>query len=426
MVYNAALLILYPLLRFLSLFQKRLKENFILRKEPLDFTKAHGKKHFWFHAASAGEFEQARAVAVELKKLYKDAFLSFSYFSDSALRAKKNDSVPDILFALPFDFSWTMRRLVRSMQPTALFIAKYDAWPNQVRAAKDAKIPIYLISATLPKKSLRYRWPWRFFLAQTYRAMQRIFAVNADHAARLELISPENVLVSGDTRFDAIALRLKEKNREEQLIKRIQRNAQKKVILVAGSTYTASEKMLIDFLRTAQESAQRKFFMIIAPHHIEAARLAGLETLCSASGVSAKRASAYQGESVDVLIVDSLGVLPHLYPLARAAFVGGGFEGSIHSVIEPAVAGVPILTGPAIQNSPEACELASQGLVGVIPVSDAAAFEKVLAETLARRTKLSSALRTYFNQRLGVSRQIVHTVVDDLFPKKKVIHSRHI
>ena len=48
-----------------------------------------------------------------------------------------------------------------------------------------------------------------------------------------------------------------------------------------------------------------------------------------------------------MIVVDRLGVLGDLYALADIAYVGGGFHSAgLHSVIEPAAFGAPVLFGP--------------------------------------------------------------------------------
>lgn len=417
--YNTVLLLAYPLLCMVSFFHRRLRENFRLRKNLPDFTPARGKLLLWFHAASAGEYEQARAVAQEFKKKQRDIFLAFSFFSDSAWHAKKNDPLPDFFFALPWDFPWAMRALIKKMQPDALIIAKYDAWPNQVRAANKAGIPVYLISATLPEKSLRWRFPWRYLLRPTYAAMRRIFSVNVEHAERMKKISPGNVVASGDTRFDAIALRLAGEKTHARKIRQLRQAVKKRPILLAGSTYPKSESMLISFLAQRKNQKQERFFLIIAPHHVGPNRIAEIEKLCAAAGLQVTRWSTWRfGNALgDAMVVDALGVLPHLYPLAQVAYVGGGFEGSVHSVIEPVIAGVPVVTGPAIANSPEAQELHAQGMLTVLAENDPQLLGQAVQDFLSVRRAISTKLKTYFRQRVGASRQIVHTVMDDLLRK---------
>lgn len=425
--YTLLLLIVYPLLRFAALFHKRLAQNFLLRRSLPDFTRARGRLHVWFHAASAGEFEQARAVAQQLRRVHKDVFLSFSFFSDSAYQARKDDPLPDAFFALPFDFPWRMRALLSAMQPDALIIAKYDAWPNQVRVAVQAGVRVYLVSATLPAASLRWRFPLKFFLSPVYRAMHSIFSISAGHAQRLRKISPDNVVVAGDTRFDAIALRLAADRAHAGSVKALRAQWRGKPVLVAGSTYAESEQMLAECLGRRPRLSGKEIRAVIAPHRVDPQRIAGLEETLRAQGLQPVRFSDWLSNRTvrstkarfDVLVVDTLGVLPHLYPLARVAYVGGGFKGSVHSVIEPVIAGVPVITGPAIANSAEAGELAAGGLLCVLPSADGGRLWDAVENLSMKRHELRKKLKKYFRQRVGVSRQIVHTVMDDILANQK-------
>ncbi|MBV6493484.1 MAG: 3-deoxy-D-manno-octulosonic acid transferase [Turneriella sp.] len=428
--YNLFLCILYPLLRFASLFHKRLRENFTLRSKTPHFTAARGKVHIWFHAASAGEFEQVRAVAIFMKQMYPKIsfFFSFSFFSDSAYRAKKNDTVPNILFALPFDFSWRMKRLVAQMQPDALIIGKYDAWANQVLAACNAGVPVYMASATLPQASLRYKWPLRKFFHRIYSPMRQIFAINSEHAERFRKISRLNVSVVGDTRFDAIQIRLGESRNTAKEVAAIKKIFSKKKILVCGSTYPTSEKMLAGYLKQKPVIEKKQVGLIIAPHHVNETRVKFIEELCEKFLLHAIRLSRIPPsalpKNLDVLIVDRLGLLPHLYPLADVAYVGGGFEGSVHSVIEATLAKAAVVTGPAILNSAEAMELAREGLLVAMEIPSYALFSEIV-ENLCKTTLVNAKKTAIFaRERLGVTKKIVHTVVDDISIDSKLAKAK--
>jgi 3-deoxy-D-manno-octulosonic-acid transferase len=57
-------------------------------------------------------------------------------------------------------------------------------------------------------------------------------------------------------------------------------------------------------------------------------------------------------------VVDRVGVLGELYSLADVAYVGGGFhDAGLHSVLEPAACGAPVLFGPAFKESRDAVKL---------------------------------------------------------------------
>jgi len=60
-------------------------------------------------------------------------------------------------------------------------------------------------------------------------------------------------------------------------------------------------------------------------------------------------------------LIDRVGILAELYHQTDLAFVGGGFRNSVHNVMEPAVAGIPVIFGPDYHNSREAELLVQAG-----------------------------------------------------------------
>ena len=91
--------------------------------------------------------------------------------------------------------------------------------------------------------------------------------------------------------------------------------------------------------------------MILAPRHPE--RFAEVATLVEQFGFRMWRRSLWSGEPLagGVFLLDSIGELAALYSLATIAFVGGSLvpRGG-HNILEPALYGVPIVTGNHYEN----------------------------------------------------------------------------
>jgi 3-deoxy-D-manno-octulosonic-acid transferase len=69
-----------------------------------------------------------------------------------------------------------------------------------------------------------------------------------------------------------------------------------------------------------------------------------------------------RSSDADIVVIDRVGVLGELYALADMAFVGGGFHSAgLHSVLEPAAFGAPVLFGPRHDNSRDAALIAQRG-----------------------------------------------------------------
>lgn len=223
--------------------------------------------------------------------------------------------------------------------------------------------------------------------------------------------------MSGDTRFDAIAERLKENQSKKKQLSGVSAEAKGKVLIVAGSTYVASEDMLIAYLLKQRKLAGKSLRLILAPHHLHEKNILRIVTKCADSGLKSVRLSEAGKNAWDVLVIDGFGFLAYLYPLADIAYVGGGFQGSVHSVIEAAVAGVPVITGPAIANSAEALDLARMNILRVAAKPDADEFAVHVEYLWKNRRSIGASMSRYFRERLGVSARIMHTVMDGLTKK---------
>ena len=118
--------------------------------------------------------------------------------------------------------------------------------------------------------------------------------------------------------------------------------------------------------------------VVIAPHELTPEHLAAVETWATDHGFALARVDGATADA-DVVLVDRFGILGDLYALASFAFVGGGFhDAGLHSVLEPAAYGAPVLFGPKHRKSRDALALLAAG--GGRAVSAAADIERALVE----------------------------------------------
>jgi 3-deoxy-D-manno-octulosonic-acid transferase len=123
-------------------------------------------------------------------------------------------------------------------------------------------------------------------------------------------------------------------------------------LIVAASTHWPEEQVLIDAFKRVNQSARRRARLLIAPRHPK--RFNEVAELISASGLSWARRSATPEKAdatCDVVLLDSIGELRAAFPLADIAFIGGSIAShGGHNVLEPAVEGVCVITGPHTDN----------------------------------------------------------------------------
>lgn len=317
----------------------------------------------WFHAPSVGEGLQARPIAHALRAAHPAVQQAYSFFSPSA-EAFAASIGADLHGYLPFDTQRAADRLLDALRPAALVFVKLDVWPVLVQRAHARGIPVALLSATLNAGSGRRGTLSRWLLHDAYRVLDAVGAIDAAHGDRLVALGVRRaaLAVTGDTRFDQVHERALRADRTRAPLALL---GSARPTLVAGSTWPADEAVLRPAWR-ALRARLPEARLLIAPHEPTEAHCAPLAAWAAAEGLTLSRLTAIEQrgtvDTADVVLVDRVGVLGDLYALAQVAFVGGGFHAAgLHSVIEPAAFGVPVLFGPGHEMSREAGLLLAAG-----------------------------------------------------------------
>ena len=306
----------------------------------------------WLHAPSVGEGLQAQPVIELLRAHRPDVQVVYTHFSSSAASFASRVGA-DYADYLPFDTARAARDMLQALRPTALVFSKLDVWPLLVEAAARRGVGVALIAATLAEGSARRGLFARALLRDAYAALAAVGAIDEADAERLVAlgVNRAHVRVTGDTRYDQVWARAQGVDRSSALLAPL---ASDRPTLVAGSTWPADEQVLEDAWRMVRARMPRAR-LIVAPHEPTAEHLGALEAWAVRDTLRLARLGAYDAGTADVVIVDRVGVLGELYALADVAYVGGGFHSAgLHSVIEPAAFGAPVLFGPRCTESRDA------------------------------------------------------------------------
>ena len=332
----------------------------------------------WMHAPSVGEGLQARPVLELARAERPDLQLAYTFFSPSAEKLARGLAV-DFAEYLPFDTRADARLTTAALRPTALVFSKLDLWPVLTGEAARRGTRIGMISATLAAGSSRRNPVAAALLRPAYARLELVGAIDAGDAERLvELgVRREAIRVTGDTRYDQVWARARAAGSGSALLGPL---ASPRPTLVAGSTWPADEAVLLPAwldVRRRVPGAR----LVVAPHEPTPPHLAPVERWAAANRIALARLGAPEAATADVVLVDRVGVLGDLYALADAAFVGGGFHAAgLHSVLEPAAFGAPVLFGPRHENSRDAGLLVAAG--GGASVGDREALAARLIEWL--------------------------------------------
>ncbi|MBC8366988.1 hypothetical protein H8E52_06225 [bacterium] len=316
------------------------------------------------HVSSAGELEQARPLLWELCARHPEAALLVTLSSASARKAAKD--LPDAHRAIPMpaDTPRAMARLLDDFTPDHILVIKWDLWPSLMGEARRRKIPVFLLGAVLSAESGRSRWPGRLLARPLHGLLSGIGAASKGDAESFRRlgVAEDRLAITGDTRFDRVIQRRQE-NRPHLLSRSIH---PKEACLVVGSSWPAEETLIWEAYPQIL-AEQPKARLLLAPHEPSENNLCRLEAEAARRGLSSARLSTLDHfPEACVVLADVLGQLAELYRLGSLAFVGGGFGDGVHSVLEAAAHGLPVIMGPRIERAAEAAELVEAGAGWVI------------------------------------------------------------
>ncbi len=363
----------------------------------------------WIHAVSVGEVLTARVLLGPLRERFPDHRIVVSTTTvtgHSVARSSLNEA--DALFFAPFDFRGPVRKALATVKPRLLLLMETELWPNLIHEARRAGVRIAVANGRLSAgSSARYR-RIRFLLKHVLAEVDLFLMQGEAHAARARAIGapPERVRVAGNLKFDALG----EPTTPEPLARLLVPAMEPGPLLVAGSTMAGEEEMVLAaFRRVHLRLPQAR--LILAPRHPE--RFAEVDGLAQAVGFTCVRRTTLGAEpwtAGEVLLLDTMGELASVYPVAEVVFVGGSLVPSGgHNVLEPAAAGKAVVVGPHMENFQEIADQfrAAGALVQVAsPDGLAEALLGLLADAARRREVGARARALVLRSKGAVGRTI--------------------
>ena len=361
-LYNQIVFIAGFLLKIVALFSPKMALFVKGRKDVFKTLEAKiqaNDKSIWFHAASLGEYEQGLPVIEKIKEKYPSHKIIVTFFSPSGYEVRKNNTVANCTVYLPLDTQKNAKQFIELTNPELVFFIKYEYWPNYLNELKKRNIKTYLISGILRENQAFFKWYGGFY-RKSLDAFDFFFVQNESSKQLLQSLGHQNVLVSGDTRFDRVSTIL-EKDNTLNFIAEFKDN---KITVVVGSSWPKDEEIIAQYIN---EYSNENVKFIIAPHNIKAEQIANLKTLITKPTVLFSEKENQSLSDQHVFIIDTIGILTKIYSYADIAYVGGGFgDPVIHNILEPATFGIPIVIGPNYSHFAEATALVKlEGCVSI-------------------------------------------------------------
>ena len=322
------------------------------------------------HAVSVGEVNAIRGLVDRLANDRMQPEIVVSVTTDTGIaRARALFGERHAVVRTPFDFSFAIRRWLGRVRPDVLVLVELELWPNMTRLAKARGIPVAVANGRLSERSIkRYRLIGGLVRGMFSRA-ELVLAQNKQYAERFTELGAREVLVTGNMKWDSIAIRdtvpgVEKLADEMGLVKGAP-------VVVAGSTEPGEELLLRDALPDGVR-------LVIAPRKPEwwdgvAANLPGC----------VRRSRNERGTpDTHYFLLDTIGELSTAYAFADVIVMGRSF-GQLYGSdpIEPASLGRPVVIGPRVADFREVVALLKDG-GGLLQV-EAAELKPTLARLCA-------------------------------------------
>lgn len=394
-LYAAVVYVLSPFKTRAGEFVGARKGNFA--RIATDFEKVEGKC-VWFHAASLGEYEQARPLIHLLKTDKPDVRVLVTFFSPSGYTlGKKNQEIDHVHF-LPIDSKANARRFMDLVKPQLAIFVKYELWYFFLTELKERSVPSYLISGIFRKNQMYFHSMGRFY-RPALASISHYFVQDQSSGQLLDQIGISNWSISGDTRFDRV-LRIAS---ERVDFPKLETFVQNKKVIILGSVWPVDMEVITPVL--LEYIKEYKF--IIAPHNVDQETLRQLDQLPNT--ICYSQAEIEKLKDAGILIIDQKGILSRIYRYAKLAIVGGAFRDTLHNTLEPAVYGIPVLFGYSESNQKfiEAVELERCG--GGFSFTNGTELKKLLNRLLTDENnyaKACEASRVFVASRSGAAEKI--------------------
>ncbi|GAB5401855.1 MAG: 3-deoxy-D-manno-octulosonic acid transferase [Aureliella sp.] len=324
----------------------------------------------WLHGVSVGEVHLLRPLATKLLERNPQAKIFLSTTTRTGMQVARASFPSNVtLFYFPLDFSWAIRRTIRSIRPDLLVLGELEIWPNLMAICHKRAVPVVVVNGRLSDKSYRGYQRFSWLVKPVFANITQVCAQTEQYAERFVACGTPNdrVVVTGSMKFDNVKFDVL--GMQAMAFRQMLGAAEDDRIIVAGSTQVEEETAILDaYAKLVERHPGLK--LIVVPRHPE--RFDAAADLIQTSGLRWHRRSALSAEGSSpvasdwqVLLVDTLGELSSWWALAEIALVGGTFGArGGQNMIEPSAYGCNVVFGPRTENF--------RDVVSLLHASDAA------------------------------------------------------
>lgn len=342
----------------------------------------------WFHAASVGESLSVLTLIAKLGERLPNA--NFLITSGTATSAELIESrMPPRCrhqFAV-MDTPGPVGRFLDHWRPDAALFVESEIWPLTIVEATKRGVPLALINARLSAKSVK-GWKKRPVTARF------LFGHFALLMAQTRATAEDLIAIGAPGSRVAVGVNLKTTTPpppvDSATVAALRAQIGARPILLAASTHAGEEEIVLSAYRHLLKD-RPDLLLLIAPRHPE--RGEAVAALIDKGGfTSARRTRGEEiGARTQIYLADTLGETGAWYTLAPFAFLGASLvDKGGHNPHEPAQFGVPLITGPHLDNARAGYEALREG-GGLVEVRDGPSLAAAVADWLDHPARLAAA-----------------------------------
>lgn len=367
--------------------------------ERYGFFKAPEKQPaIWIHSVSVGETIAAAPMVKQLIKRYPNHRIIVTTMTPTGSQQVTRIYGDQVFHVYaPYDLPCAVHRFLKKTTPALAIFMETELWPNTLRACARKNIPVIVANARLSARSAKGYQRAGNFVKHMLSCINTVAAQHKDDADRfLSLgLTPSQLQITGSLKYD---LQLPENTKEKGIELRkqwLKEKASDTNIIIASSTHKGEEAQLLPVFRTLANTFSNLLFVIV-PRHPE--RFDEVNTLCQQTGFTTARRSQHETvtQNTHLVLADTMGEVPLLLAASDIVYMGGSLVPTGgHNFMEPAVLGLPQVSGPHVFNFQHVADtlVAAEALIiGETTEAVTDALKTLLEKPEKRRTMGQAAI----------------------------------
>ena len=309
------------------------------------------RPRIWIHAVSVGETNAAGPLLKAMLEAWPDCDVLLTHMTPTGREAgeKLVRLAPGRIHQcyLPYDAPYAVEKFFRQTRPTMGIIMETEVWPNVMREAQRRSIPMVLANARESEKSRSQAERAIDVLRPAFASFAAVLAQSAEDEARLKSLGAQHVTVTGSIKFDLVP------DASQTAAARDWRAKLARPVILIASTREGEEVRFAKALLERRSLCERAHVFVVPrhPQRFDEARAAFESEGFKVVLRSTLRDPASIPADAEIVLGDSMGEMSFYCALADMTAMGGSFENfGSQNVIEPAMAGSPVVVGPSIFN----------------------------------------------------------------------------